>query len=114
VKITAASSSSRVSTLPHLYSKKYYESRVKEQVDQELADKNMDEGQRLTTVNKILTRIFENEAPEVKDEIRKMQEQERRAREEAKGIEKHLASGETLTAKQLLLYVEYWVICVQY
>ena len=99
----AASSSSRVSTLPHLYSKKYYDTHVKEHVDQELAGKNVDEGQRLTIVNKILTRIFENESPEVKEEIRKMQEAERRAKDEAKGIEKQLANGAMLTADQLLL-----------
>jgi hypothetical protein len=76
---------------------------VKEHVDRELAGKIVDEGQRLTIVNKVLTRIFEQESPEVKEEIRKMQEAERRARDEAKGIEKHLAKGATLTAKQLLL-----------
>ena len=99
----AASSSSRVSTLTHLYSKKYYDTRVKEHVDRELEGKNVDEGQRLTIVNKHLARIFENESPEVKEEIRKMQEEERRARDEAKDIQKHLASGATLTAEQLLL-----------
>jgi len=103
VKITAASSSSRVSALTHLYSKKYYETRVKEHVDREIAGQNVDEGQRLTIINKHLTRIFENESPEVKEEIRKLQDEERRARNEAKGIEKHLASGTTLTPEQLLM-----------
>jgi len=63
VKITAASLSSRVSALTHLYSKRYYETRVKEHVDQEIAGHNVDKGQRLTIVNKHLTRIFENESP---------------------------------------------------
>jgi flagellar motor protein MotB len=103
VKITAASASSRVSALTHLYSKKYYETRVKEHVDRELAGRNVDEGQRLTIVNKHLTRIFENESPEVKEEIRKLQNKERRARDEAKDIEKHLASSAILTPEQLLM-----------
>jgi flagellar motor protein MotB len=95
--------SSRVSALTHLYSKKYYETHVKEHVDRELAGRNVDEGQRLTIVNKHLTRIFENESPEVKEEIRKLQNEERRARDEAKDIEKHLASGAILTPEQLLM-----------
>jgi len=76
---------------------------VKEHVDREIAGQNVDEGQRLTIINKHLTRIFENESPEVKEEIRKLQDEERRARNEAKGIEKHLASGTTLTPEQLLM-----------
>ena len=103
MKITAASSSSRVSALTHIYSKKYYETRVKEHVDQEIAGQNVDEGKRLSIVNKHLTRVFENESPEVKEEIRRLQDKERRARDEAKDIEKHLASGATLTAEQLLM-----------
>ena len=81
VKITAASSSSRVSSLAHLYSKKYYETRVKEQVDKEITGRNIDEGQRLTIVNKHISRAFENETPDVKEEIRKMQEEEKWARD---------------------------------
>jgi hypothetical protein len=103
VKITAASSSSRVSALPHLYSKKYYETREKEHVDREIAGQNVDEGQRLSIVNKHLIRMFENESPEVKEEIRKLQDEERRARDEAKDIEKQLAAGATLTPEQLLM-----------
>ncbi len=103
VKITAASSSSRVSALTHIYSKKYYETRVKDQVDQEIAGRNVDASERLSIVNKHLTRVFENESPEIKEEIMKLQDEERRARDEAKHIEKHLATGETLTPEQLLM-----------
>jgi hypothetical protein len=103
VKITAASSSSRVSALTHIYSKKYYETRVKDQVDQEIASRNVDERERLSIVNKHLTRVFENESPEIKEEIRKLQDEERRVRDEAKHIEKHLTTGATLTPEQLLM-----------
>ncbi len=103
VKITATSSSSRVSALTHIYSKKYYDTRVKEQVDQEIAGQNVDEVKRLSIINKHLTRIFENESPEVKEEIRKLQDMERCARDEARDIEKHLTAGATLTPEQLLM-----------
>jgi len=111
VKIVAASSSSRISSLTHLYSKKYYETRVKEHVDREIAGRNLDEGQRLAIVNKHLTRIFEGESLDIKEEIRKLQDEERRAKDEAKDIEKHLASGSSLMAEQLLLYVECCAMC---
>src|SRR5438270_598095 len=73
VKISAASSSSRVSALTHLYSKKYYDTHMKEHVDRELAGLKVDKAQRLTIVNKHLTRIFDAESPEIKEEIRKLQ-----------------------------------------
>jgi hypothetical protein len=103
VKIAVASTAARVSTLTHLYSKKYYETRVKEHVEKEIGDQNLDEAQRIAVVNKHLARIFENESAEVKEEIRQAQEAERKAREEAKEVEKQLAGGESLTAEQLLL-----------
>lgn len=103
IKITAATPSSRVSSLCHLYSKKYYETRVKEHVDQELAGQNLDEGQRLTIINKHLARIFENESLAVKEEIRQLQDEERRTKDKAKDIDKHLANGASLTAEQLLV-----------
>lgn len=111
VKISAASSSSRVSALTHLYSKKYYDTRVKEHVDRELAGRKVDEAQRLTIVNKHLTRIFDAESLEIKEEIKNLQEEERRARDGAKDIEKHLANGATLTPEQLLLYVDLRIMC---
>lgn len=103
IKITAATSSSRVSSLCHLYSKKYYETRVKERVDQEIAGRDLDEGQRLTIINKHIARTFENESSEVKEEIRKLQDEERRAKDEAKDVDKHLANGASLSTEQLLL-----------
>ena len=103
VKITATSSSSHVSSLAHLYSKKYYETRVKELVDQEVKGQNLDEGQRLAVVNKHLARVFENESPDIKEEIRKLQEEEQQAKDQAKDIEKQLSSNASLTAEQLLL-----------
>ena len=90
VKIAAASSSSHVSSLTHLYSKKYYETHVKEHVDREIAGQNLDEGQRLAIVNKHLTCIFEGKSLDIKKEIRKLQNEERCAEDEAKDIEKHL------------------------
>ena len=54
-------------------------------------------------MNKHLARVFENESPDVKEEIRKLQEEERRAKDQAKDIEKQLSSNASLTAEQLLL-----------
>ena len=68
-----------------------------------ITGKKIDEGQRLTIVNKHIAWVFENKSPEVKEEIRKMQEKEKRARDIAKDIEKQVANGELLTADQLLL-----------
>jgi hypothetical protein len=76
---------------------------VKEHVNEEIKGQNLDEGQRLAVVNKHLTRVFDNESLEVKEEIRKLQEEERRAKELAKDVEKQLASSAMLSAEQLLL-----------
>lgn len=76
---------------------------MKEHVEKEISGKKIDEGQRLTIVNKHIARVFESESLEVKEEIRKMQEKEKQARDVTKDVEKQVANGESLTAEQLLL-----------
>lgn len=100
------SSASRISSEQHLYSKKYYESRVKDAVDAEIGDGDVEPTKRLAIVNRITAEIYRNESKEVKDEIRQMQEEERRAKEAAKELDTSILEGNpTMTTEAYIQYV---------
>jgi uncharacterized protein YaiL (DUF2058 family) len=100
------SSASRISSEQHLYSKKYYESKVKDAVDAELGDGDVEPTKRLATVNRITAEIYKNESMEVKEEIRQMQEEERKAKEAARELDTLILEGNpTMTTEAYIQYV---------
>ena len=104
IKISISPTSTRASSLIHLYSKKYYETRVKHHVDLECHGADLDPDQRIAVINKCTARAFENESEAVKKEIALDQVQDKKNKESQKEIEKQLANdGASLNAEQLML-----------
>ena len=93
MKIEMPSSSTRLSTEQHIYSKKYYDTRVKDAVEAELGDGVVEPGKRIAIVNRITAEIFKNESAEVKEEVRMLQEEERRVKETAKELDALILEG---------------------
>ena len=58
-----------VSTEIYLYSKKYY-SRVKDAIEAEISDENLDGKHRIAVIKRHLAEAFKNESDEVKEAIR--------------------------------------------
>ena len=105
------SSASRLSTEQHLYSKKYYESRVKDAVDAELGDVQVEPSRRIAIVNRIMAEIYKNESAEVKQEIQMMQEEERKVKEAAKEVDKEILEGNSaMTPEAYVLYVSQYLL----
>ena len=90
----------------HLYSKRYYESRVKDAVLAELGDGDVEPTKRLAIVNRITAEIYKNESMEVKEEIQEMQEEERKAKEAARELDTSILEGNTtMTTEAYIQYV---------
>ena len=99
-------SSSRVPTEQHLYSKKYYKTRVKNAVEAEIGDRDIEPSQRINIVARITAETYKNESEEIKQEIRQMQEEERVARESAKELDELVVEGnQSSTPEAYMLYV---------
>lgn len=104
VKVILQPPTTRVSTEYHLYSKRYYDSRVKSYVDEEIGNQNIDRSKRIAIVNKHLIEKYNNESEEIKQEIRGAIEKERKEKEaEKEAFEAIAACHENLTAEQYMM-----------
>ncbi|KAF8798553.1 hypothetical protein BYT27DRAFT_7264696 [Phlegmacium glaucopus] len=101
VKISIASCASRLPTELHLYSKRYYETRVKAAVDAEIGDRNVDSKNRIVIINKHLAEIYGNESDEIKAEICGALEEERMAKEAAKEADRSIVNANDLTMSEI-------------
>lgn len=101
VKVILQKPTTRVSTEFHLYSKRYYDSRVKSDVDNEIGDQKIERQQQIAIINKHLIEKYNNESEEIKAEIRSALEEERKEKEREKAAFEAIAEGsETLTPEQ--------------
>ncbi|KAF6743807.1 hypothetical protein DFP72DRAFT_827091, partial [Ephemerocybe angulata] len=73
-RVTFANAPARALTEYQLYSKKYYDERVKPLVDLELAKEDFDPKMKLTVTNQITKEQFDNESQGIKEEIAKLRD----------------------------------------
>ncbi|KAF5320626.1 hypothetical protein D9611_013728 [Ephemerocybe angulata] len=81
-KFTFASAPVRTLTEYQLYSKKYYEERIKPRVEKALESKVVDRKRMLVLTNQITKEVYDNEEEDVREEIRQMREDELAGRAE--------------------------------
>lgn len=100
----------RISTEHHMYSKKYYETRVKPDVELEISrTKDLKPKQKIAIINKHLKNKYKNESEEVKAEIRAAIEKEKKEKEDEKGALEAVTSGKgEMNAQQYMMYVSFY------
>jgi hypothetical protein len=101
-------SAARLSTECQIYSRRYYEDRVKLSVEAAI-DKlggleYIDAGQRIVITNKCIADVYSKETDEVKEEIRLALEEERKEKEALKELDKAIINPtDEVTPEQALM-----------
>jgi formate dehydrogenase maturation protein FdhE len=97
-----------------MYSKLYYDERVKPAVEAEIAgivDQKISRTERFAIVNKHLDEIYEKEPETLKQEVRKAIEELRQAKDTERELSASvIAAEESFGPKEYLLYVLYHLL----
>jgi len=89
-----------------MYSKLYYDERVKPAVEAKIGDQKISRAERFTITNQLLTEIYDKESESLKEEIRKAIEKDRQAKEAEKVLSTSvIAADEALGPTEYLKYV---------
>jgi hypothetical protein len=89
-----------------MYSKLYYDERVKPAVEGEIGDRKISRKERFAIINKHLDKIYEQEPETLKEEIRRAVEEDRQVKETERELSTSMITADdSLGAKEYLLYV---------
>lgn len=92
-----------------MYSKLYYDERVKPTVEAEIGDQKISRTERFAIINKHLDTIYEQEPETLKEEIRRAIEEDRQVKESERELSTSVVTAdESFGAKEYLLYVLYY------
>lgn len=106
IKLEIPRSSSRVSTELHLYSKMFYDERVKPLIDREVGDQKPSRNERLRIYNSCLAKAYLSETDDVKAKVQAALEDERKEKQVARQADKSIVDAvEKLSIDEILLYV---------
>ena len=90
------------------YSKLYYDERVKPAVEAEIGDRKISRPERFAITNKLLAEIYDKEPESLKEEIRKVIEKDRQAKDAERALSTSvITADEALGPKEYLKYVLY-------
>lgn len=111
VQITLPQSTSRLPSELNLYSKKYYDTRVKHIVEAKLHElekmESTEKVNRIAIINKCTIEAYNNEPEEIKQEIRALQDQEREEKEALLRMEKSVLDASEPGPESYLLYANF-------
>ncbi|KAJ3547486.1 hypothetical protein NMY22_g1623 [Coprinellus aureogranulatus] len=80
----------RALTEPQMYSKLYYETRIKDEIEAESSERNLSKGQRMALTAQRLQKAYENESEDVKKRVQEAIAKAAREKEEALDILKNM------------------------
>ena len=87
VNISINPVTTRLSSEVHVYSRLYYDARIKSIVDKRLAEQPVDDDEVLKARNAIVAETYRGETEEIKSEVQAARERERLELEAAKNVE---------------------------
>jgi hypothetical protein len=101
----------RVLSEHNMYSKLHYEECVKPAVEAEIGDQKISRKERFAITNKLLAEIYNKEPESVKEEIRKIIEKDRQAKEAERELSTSvIAADEELGPTEYLKYELYHLL----
>jgi hypothetical protein len=111
VTVALQQSTPRVLSERNMYSKLYYDERVKPTVEAEIGDRKISRTERFAIINKYLDEIYEQEPESLKEEIRRAIEADRQAKETERELSTSVVTADdSFGAKEYLLYVLYYLL----